>query len=165
MGDYSNMSEYYDLIMTSGYYDYESIADNIIHSMNGERLLEIGCGTGLILEKILARTQIPRVVGIDLTQSMLNIAKKRLAYYDNVKLYQEDITALSLKSQYDTAFSYGGVWYFSRYNDGLSMISHLPNHAANRQGLAQLAQHITADTCCWVYKDHIMIMNRQLPII
>ncbi len=30
MGDYTNMSGYYDLIMTSGYYDYEKIVDHIL---------------------------------------------------------------------------------------------------------------------------------------
>ena len=31
MGDYTNMSGYYDLIMTSGYYDYQKIVDHLLN--------------------------------------------------------------------------------------------------------------------------------------
>ena len=30
MGDYTNMSNYYDLIMTSGYYDYKKIVNDFV---------------------------------------------------------------------------------------------------------------------------------------
>ena len=29
MGDYTNMSSYYDVIMTSGYYDYAQIVNDL----------------------------------------------------------------------------------------------------------------------------------------
>ena len=48
MGDYSNMARYYDVIMTSGYYDYAKIVDNLVLQDSVEKVLEIGCGTGLI---------------------------------------------------------------------------------------------------------------------
>ncbi len=50
MGDYTNMSAYYDLIMTSGYYDYQKIVENITRDNSFGSVLEIGCGTGLILK-------------------------------------------------------------------------------------------------------------------
>ena len=34
MGDYTNMSAYYDLIMTSGYYDYQKIEFAMEHNRN-----------------------------------------------------------------------------------------------------------------------------------
>jgi ubiquinone/menaquinone biosynthesis C-methylase UbiE len=55
MGDYSNMASYYDVIMTSGYYDYAKIVDNLLLLDNVQQVLEIGCGTGLILEELARR--------------------------------------------------------------------------------------------------------------
>jgi 2-polyprenyl-3-methyl-5-hydroxy-6-metoxy-1,4-benzoquinol methylase len=52
MGDYSNMANYYDVIMTSGYYDYEKIVNNLVTHEPLHHVLEIGCGTGLILEEL-----------------------------------------------------------------------------------------------------------------
>jgi ubiquinone/menaquinone biosynthesis C-methylase UbiE len=55
MGDYTNMSGYYDLIMTSGYYDYKKIVDGLLAHGPVHNVLEIGCGTGLILEELAKR--------------------------------------------------------------------------------------------------------------
>ena len=55
MGDYTNMSAYYDLIMTSGYYDYQKIVDNIVNQGQFDNVLELGCGTGLILQELVTR--------------------------------------------------------------------------------------------------------------
>ena len=46
MGDYTNMSSYYDVIMTSGYYDYVQIVDDLERHGPFANILEIGCGTG-----------------------------------------------------------------------------------------------------------------------
>jgi predicted TPR repeat methyltransferase len=51
MGDYTNMSSYYDTIMTSGYYDYEKIVENLLGREQFQNILEIGCGTGVNAHK------------------------------------------------------------------------------------------------------------------
>ena len=43
---------------------------------------------------------------------MLDIASESLQYFDNVFLYNQNITKLSLEHKYDLAFSYGGPLYF-----------------------------------------------------
>ena len=72
--DYTNMSAYYDVIMTSGYYDYPGIVDSLLSHRPIQNVIEIGCGTGLILEEIAKREPSMRLKGIDLTQAMLDIA-------------------------------------------------------------------------------------------
>ncbi len=49
---YTNITEYYDQLVTSGYYDYRSIA-SIAHSIldDGRQVIELGVGTGLLAEK------------------------------------------------------------------------------------------------------------------
>lgn len=143
MGDYTNMSYYYDVIMTSGYYDYEKIVDSLLNGQTGQRVLEIGCGTGLILEELAKRQSQSTIAGIDLTQAMLNIAQERLKPFGNVSLSQQNVCSLDLPQQHDLAFSYGGVWYFVVDGDKEPfMVSHIPDHEANQLGLARVAQYI-----------------------
>jgi len=78
MGDYTNMSAYYDVIMTSGYYNYAQIVDELEGHGPFTSILEVGCGTGLILEEIGKRQPQTPILGIDLTQAMLDIAQQRL---------------------------------------------------------------------------------------
>ncbi|NBO40197.1 MAG: class I SAM-dependent methyltransferase, partial [Betaproteobacteria bacterium] len=112
MGDYTNMSNYYDLIMTSGYYDYKKIVNELISSANFQNILEIGCGTGLIIEELASRKNEIEITGFDLTQAMLAIARPRLNKFNHVHLEHQNVIELDLKKQFDLAFSYGGVWYF-----------------------------------------------------
>jgi SAM-dependent methyltransferase len=143
MGDYSNMASYYDVIMTSGYYDYAKIVDSLVLQDNIEKVLEIGCGTGLILEELARRKPSIQISGIDLTAPMLAIAKERLKPFKNVVLSQQDVCNLSLPSAHNVAFSYGGVWYFVIDGDKEPfLVSHISDHEANLQGLEKMAQHI-----------------------
>jgi SAM-dependent methyltransferase len=143
MGDYTNMSGYYDLIMTSGYYDYQKIVNELIANADFHNVLEIGCGTGLILEELASRKKDIEITGFDLTEAMLAIAKPRLHQFSNVQLEHQNVTALSLHKQYDLAFSYGGVWYFVM--DGVNepfLVSHIYDEKANLDGLARVSAHV-----------------------
>jgi SAM-dependent methyltransferase len=143
MGDYTNMSNYYDLIMQSGYYDYAKIADSLVKFAPFNNILEIGCGTGLILEQLTKRQPNVDIVGFDLTPAMLDIAGDRLASHPHIHLFQQNVTTLNLGQTFDLAFSYGGVWYF--VVDGVNeafMVSHIADDVPNHQGLERVAQHV-----------------------
>lgn len=145
MGDYTNMSSYYDVIMTSGYYDYKQIVDDLNRHGPFANILEVGCGTGLILEEFGRRNSDARITGIDLTEAMLSQARARLAAFPSIALSRQDVVHLSLTDQYDAAFSYGGVWYF--VVDGEKepfMVSHISADSENRIGLRKLAERITS---------------------
>jgi SAM-dependent methyltransferase len=146
MSDYTEMSAYYDLIMTSGYYDYDAIVADLARFDQAQTILEIGCGTGLILERLAAARPEVDIVGIDLTQAMLDIAAARLAAHSRISMHQENIVTLSLDREYDLAFSYGGVWYFVRGENGndFSMISHIRDEEQNQVGFERLAAHLPA---------------------
>ena len=143
MGDYTNMSAYYDAIMTSGYYDYKSIVDNLLEHEPYQHVLEIGCGTGLILEELAKRKHVTSIMGVDLTQSMLSIAQDRLSELPNVRLSNQDVTQLKLDKQYDLVFSYGGVWYFVIDGDNEPfLVSHIPDADANEKGFEHLCKYV-----------------------
>jgi len=141
--DYTNMSAYYDVIMTSGYYDYKGIVDGLMAHQPVNSLLEIGCGTGLILEEFAKRQPNVPITGVDLTQAMLDIAKPRLQAYPQIKLSQENVVTFDLKQQFDLTFSYGGVWYFVIDGDKEPfLVSHIPGDEHNQQGLEKLSMHV-----------------------
>jgi SAM-dependent methyltransferase len=138
------MSSYYDLIMTSGYYDYDAIVDELARRADVRTMLEIGAGTGLILEKLVARRPDLAVVGVDLTQAMLDIAVERLAPHPHVTLRRQNVVSLCLEQRFDLAFSYGGVWYFVPDGDRFMMISHIRDERANVEGFERLGAHVVA---------------------
>jgi SAM-dependent methyltransferase len=143
MGDYTNMAGYYDVIMTSGYYDYAKIVDSLVSHHPERNVLEIGCGTGLILEELAKRQPKLPITGIDLTAPMLSIAQKRLASFPTVSLSQQNITELALDDKHELAFSYGGVWYFVIDGDKEPfLVSHIADAHANELGFEHLAKHI-----------------------
>ncbi len=138
------MSSYYDLIMTSGYYDYEKIVENIVFDGQFDSVLEIGCGTGLILQELGQKKPGTDIMGVDLTESMLSIASERLQSFPNISLSLQNVTQINLDKQYDLAFSYGGVWYFVIDGDKEPfMVSHLADDEDNHRGLERISRHVS----------------------
>jgi trans-aconitate methyltransferase len=135
------MSAYYDAIMTSGYYDYDAIVDSLTRVGSTGSVLEIGAGTGLILERLVTRHPDLEIAGIDLTQAMLDIAHQRLAAFPQITLTQQNVVTMELGREFDLAFSYGGVWYFVDDEDA-AMISHIRDDEQNRAGLERIADHL-----------------------
>ena len=143
VNEYTNITEYYDLWITSGYYDFQSLAEDA-HSIvgDGREILELGVGTGLLVEKYMEIDPTCKFTGVDFTASMLEIAKKRLG--DQVKLIEADAVTMNLNATFDVAISNGGVWGIldlgepERWEFG----GHVPNLEANREGLANLARHL-----------------------
>ena len=145
MGHYTNMSGYYDVIMTSGYYDYPKIVDGLINGHVVHKVLELGCGTGLIIEELAKRKPDVPITGVDLTPEMLSIAQNRLSAYRNVQLSRQNVCHLQLDQPHDLVFSYGGVWYFV-VEEGKEpfMVSHIPSHEDNLTGIEKMASYIAA---------------------
>jgi ubiquinone/menaquinone biosynthesis C-methylase UbiE len=79
MNQYSGLANYYDLIMTSGYYDYPMIASRAEKILRDRaRILEIGVGTGLLADRLTADRPDREFTGVDFTPAMLDIARQRL---------------------------------------------------------------------------------------
>ncbi|WP_424887216.1 class I SAM-dependent methyltransferase [Streptomyces sp. XH2] len=135
---YTELSDYYDLIMTSGYYDYAAYAAELAELLQGCRdVLELGVGTGLVCERLL-RHSIDglRLTGLDHTESMLAQARARLG--ERVQLLNQDIRQLDLPASFDGAFSVGGVWAHYRTGTEAALGSHLPDHDSNVSALRRL---------------------------
>lgn len=141
INQYKEITDYYDLWVTSGYYEYLSIAKEA-HSIVGDsrQILELGVGTGLLVEKYIELDPTCEFTGIDFTASMLEIAKKRLG--NQAKLIEADAVTMDLNAKFDVAISNGGVWGILDKDDQWQFGGHVPGVEANRQGLENVARHL-----------------------
>ncbi|GAA0450648.1 class I SAM-dependent methyltransferase [Streptomyces olivaceiscleroticus] len=140
---YAGLARHYDMIMTSGYYDYDAYARELVARIGDRRnVLELGVGTGLACERLLEL--VPdglRLTGIDHSRSMLAQARKRLG--DRVHLVDQDVLRMTWEPAFDVAFSVGGVWLWLDDKDGGTHLgSHLLRDDENVAGLGNLARAV-----------------------
>jgi SAM-dependent methyltransferase len=143
--DYSAMAAHYDDIMVLGqYYDYPAIAEHLAAVTDVSQVLEVGIGTGLVVEHLLKyRSDYDAVTGVDITSGMLAIARERLQFFPQVDLHEQNVVDLDLGGRaYDLAFSYGGIWYFVPDGDSYAMVSHIRDDQGNARGLERVAAHL-----------------------
>ncbi len=77
---------------------------NRVRLLRGERVLDVGCGTGVLLERILDRCPDSRVSGVDLSPAMVAQARRRLP--QRVTLEVADAEALPFPAHsFDLAMS------------------------------------------------------------
>ncbi len=141
MNEYTSMTEYYDALMTSGYYDYDAIAKSLTTILQDrKKILELGVGTGLLAQKLLHYHPDCEFTGIDFTASMLEKAKERLP--QNVQLLEQDVTTLKLGNRFEAAFGNGGVWGFINTGKEYILVSHLTDTEDNIKALRRVAEHL-----------------------
>ena len=98
---------------------YRLLAIKNLALQRGNLVIELGCGTGLnfplLIEQIGPEG---RLVGVDLTPGMLEIAQKRIERYGwkNVELVQSDITAYDFPNETDGMLATGLFGYIPEYD-------------------------------------------------
>ena len=109
---YGRFARYYDLIYLAQGKDYEREACRLHRlvqrhkTSSGNRLLDVGCGTGEHLRYLRAFYQ---VEGVDLSAEMLQVAREKLP---GVSFYQSDMRFFQLERQYDTVVClFGSIGY------------------------------------------------------
>ncbi len=99
INEYVEIADYYDNLLTSGYFDFDSLSKSLYNLLGGRRkVLDIGVGTGLLTEKMLSLANY-QIVGVDFSPRMLEIAKNKLANSD-VKLICQDITEFETEEKF-----------------------------------------------------------------
>jgi SAM-dependent methyltransferase len=88
-----------------------------LHLAGGERVLEIGCGTGAVtLPLAQAVGERGRVVAVDISEPMLGVARQRVAEsgVHNITLLQGDAQVFALEpAAFDVATSRMGIMFFA----------------------------------------------------
>ncbi|MDJ1170324.1 class I SAM-dependent methyltransferase [Roseofilum sp. BLCC_M154] len=137
---YKGMSTFYNAFVQRNR-DYKAIATDLIDLFgNAKTILDVGIGTGLLVEQILQLRPDLDIVGIDTSSSLLTQAKQCLG--SKVTLYCEDISNLHLNQMFDLAYSRGGAWAFVNDGDTLWLASHILDLKTIEQSFARVAAHL-----------------------
>lgn len=90
-------------------------------------ILELGCGTALNLKKIFDfGLSFKNYLGVDFTQSMLNIAQNKFENKKNVKFEKHDITKLDhLNKKFDVIIC---TWVLSHLEDPIKFVNVIQKH-------------------------------------
>ena len=102
---YRSYAKYYDFIFGKVFHPGRSTAIEHLHCRPGERILEVGVGTGLSLELYPDYT---RVVGIDLSEPMLKQARAKVK--DENLTSVEDLLIMDAQNMSFADNSFDLVW-------------------------------------------------------
>ena len=139
--EYVEIVDYYDNLLTSGYYDFEYLA-NILYRLLGKRrkVLDIGIGTGLLTEKMLKMADY-NIVGVDFSAGMLEIAKKKLSDF-SVRLICQDVLEFETQENFDAIISSGGVIYVVKEEGEYRIYSHITDREKNEYLISKLYSYL-----------------------
>lgn len=109
---YSDFAEKYDRRWRNYLKATLGVALEAIAPAGRERILDVACGTGELERMILERFPSQPVVGIDITEAMLEFARDKCANFPNVKFHQGDSASLMFNSgQFDVVVSCSALHY------------------------------------------------------
>ena len=106
---------------------YRLCAIELLHLQPGDRVLELGCGTGLnfphIIEKIGPEG---RLIGVDFTAEMLACARERVEQsgWKNIELIQSDIAEYDFPEGINKVLSTGVFGFITEYDRVIEAASH-----------------------------------------
>jgi ubiquinone/menaquinone biosynthesis C-methylase UbiE len=106
---YDRMSRWYDRVAGSTEKKYQELGIQMLKAAEGERILEIGCGTGNSLSSLARNVGIDgKVIGLDISEGMLTVARRKIglaAQSSQVELCQGDGLKLTFASNsFDAIF-------------------------------------------------------------
>jgi demethylmenaquinone methyltransferase/2-methoxy-6-polyprenyl-1,4-benzoquinol methylase len=68
---------------------------------DGSSFLDLACGTGILTREIAEKFPSAKIVGIDITQSYLDVAKQNSNSFDNISFILDDAEKFKLDSKFD----------------------------------------------------------------
>lgn len=118
---YAQVASHYDTLFGADYYMAEEITDRFLPG--GAKAVDLGCGTGLTT--IPLAWKYDHVIGVDITEPMLNVARANLADIDTdyplkgkIDLVRGDFTQLPIESgSVDAATCIGAIWHLPKDKD------------------------------------------------
>lgn len=140
---YDVYSEYYDSIVSERR-DFVAIAKALADLIGDrQRILEIGVGTGLVIEKLIqTRAGHYEIWGIDNSQPLLEQAKSKLKNFEQVHLYLCDVLDFNLRQAFEAIYSRGGPFFVIAKDRERFFASHLLDRKDNLKALVNVKQHL-----------------------
>lgn len=81
--------------------------------------LDLACGTGILTRKIAERFPFAKIVGVDVSENYLDVAKKNSNSYQNISFILRDVEELSLPDRFDCVVSS----YVPKYCDASILVN------------------------------------------
>jgi len=86
---------------------------------NADSYLDLACGTGILTRKIAERFPLAKIVGVDVSENYLNVAKKNSKFSKNISYVRQDVEELNLSAKFDCIVSS----YVPKYCDAAILIN------------------------------------------
>ncbi|NER51525.1 MAG: class I SAM-dependent methyltransferase [Symploca sp. SIO1A3] len=137
---YQQLAQFYDSFVGKNR-NYPEIATELSEIIGKDRdLLDIGIGTGIIVEHLLQIQPLYKITGIDNSESLLEQARKRLG--QKVDLYYQSVSELDIAQKFDVAYSRGGAWTLVNDKSETMLASHIFSSADIQQSFDCVAKHL-----------------------
>jgi len=91
---------------------------------NGNSFLDLACGTGILTREIAEKFPNANTVGIDITKSYLDVAKRNSSSFDNISFILDDAEKFKLDSKFDCITAS----YLPKYCDPEVLVRNCINH-------------------------------------
>lgn len=95
----------------------------IVSKISGGTILDLACGTGILTRMIAKKFPSSEIVGVDITQNYLDVAKKN-SDFRNISFVLEDAEKLDLDKKFDFIVSS----YIPKYCDACTLIAKCMTH-------------------------------------
>lgn len=92
-----------------GSYIQAAVAEQYLRYLNpdpADYILDIGCGDGSFTTKIITKVPKGRVLGIDRSENMLQLARAKAVDYPNFSVQKSDVLEMNFKQQFDHVVSF-----------------------------------------------------------
>lgn len=87
-------------------------------------ILDLACGTGILTFQIAEQFSGSKIVGVDITESYLNVARTKIKPHDNISFLRQDAEKLNLDSKFDCITSS----YIPKYCNPDTLVNVCINH-------------------------------------
>jgi ubiquinone/menaquinone biosynthesis C-methylase UbiE len=134
---YKRLTEQYDEVVAGQpffincYALYDKLMDLLLTGRTYQRILDVGCGNGLQTVRLARHGK--EVIGVDISEELLEVARQRCRGLSNVTLMKEDARKLPFQDDsFDCIFSYGDVLshIVDGYEQALSEMSRVAKRGA-----------------------------------
>lgn len=146
--------------------------------LEGQRVLEIGCGRGVGTDIIFRRFGAREVQAFDLDPEMIALARRRLSAYppERLRLFVGDATAIeAADASFDAVFDFGIIHHIPRWQTAVAEVSRVlrpggrfffeevTRHALNRWFYRTFLEHPTENR--FSAKEFVAELERQGIIV
>ncbi|MEU6181829.1 class I SAM-dependent methyltransferase [Streptomyces coeruleorubidus] len=129
----------------------------------GDHVLDVGCGTGEVTRAAARRARAGRVLGVDLSQRMLDVARRRTAAdgLGNAEFRQADAQVYPFdRAAFDVAVSRTGTMFFS---DPVEAFGNLARALRPAGRLVQVVWQAPAHNEWFLAFTQALVAGRSLP--